>query len=84
MMIRPIGKQMLIKRLPVEIKGSILVAPTKNQPFKAQLLAMGKHVDLDVQIGDTLLVSPWGILQYDLEDEDHLLITEKEILGVVI
>lgn len=83
-MIRPLGKTMLIKKIEEETVGSLIVARSKNAPFKATLLAMGKECTTDAQIGDTLLVAPFGVVQFDQSDEDHLLVTERELLGVVV
>lgn len=83
-MIRPLAKNMLIKKIKEESKSIILVSNPKIGPFKATLISKGKDVELDVEIGDTLLINQFGYVQFDKDDDEHFLVTEREILGVVV
>lgn len=83
-MIRPLAKNMLIKKIKEEKTSLILVSNPKQGPFKATLISKGSQVDLDVEIGDTLLINQFGYVQFDKDDAEHFLVTEREILGVII
>jgi co-chaperonin GroES (HSP10) len=84
-MIRPIGKMMVVKKFKTEEKPQlILVSSPKSEPFHAKLLGKGESVEVKVEVNDILLVSQYGGLQFDKEDQDLYLIGEKEILGVVL
>jgi co-chaperonin GroES (HSP10) len=82
MMIRPVAKSILVKRIPEEKVCLIIVSTTKNKPFKVEVISMGKAVELDVAVGDTILITSG--FQYNENDEEHLLVTEREVIGVVI
>lgn len=83
-MIRPLAKNMLIRKIKEESKSKIIVSSPKMEPYKAILLSKGSQVDLDVEVGDVLLMSQFGAVQFDKSDDEHFLVTEREILGVVI
>ncbi len=75
---------MLIKKIKEEKTSLILVANPKQGPFKATLVSKGSQVDLDVEVGDVLLINQYGFTQFDKDDDEHLLVTEQGILGVII
>ncbi len=75
---------MLVKKIKEEKASLIIVSTSTTGPFKAKLVSKGKLVDLEVEIGDTLLVNQFGAIQFDKEDDEHFLVTDREILGVVI
>ena len=61
----------------------ILTVATKDEPFEVVLVNKGSKVELDMQIGDTLLLVPFAGSKISKKDEEHLLVTERDILGVV-
>ncbi len=83
-MIRPLAKNMLIKKIKEEKSSLILVSNPQKGPFKATLISKGSQVDLDVEVGDILLINQFGFTQFDKDDDEHLLVTEQGILGVVL
>jgi co-chaperonin GroES (HSP10) len=83
-MIRPLAKNMLIKKIKEEKPSLIIVQTSITGPFKAVLISKGNQVDLEVEIGDILLINQFGPVQFDKEDDEHLLITERDVLGVII
>jgi co-chaperonin GroES (HSP10) len=82
-MIRPLAKNMLIKKVKEEKKSILILSTSTTGPFKAILISKGKQVDLDVEIGDILLVNQFGPMQFDKEDDEHFLVTERDILGAI-
>ena len=83
-MIRPLAKNMVIKKINEEKTSVIIISGSITGPFKAVLVSKGSKVELDVEIGDILLVDQFGYIQFDKEDDQHFLITERDVLGVVI
>lgn len=83
-MIRPLSKNMIIKKIKEEKKSILVLSTAPTGPFKASLIAKGKQVDLDVEIGDILLVNQFGPMQFDKEDDEHFLVTDRDILGVIV
>lgn len=75
---------MLIKKIKEEKASLILISNPKSGPFKAILISKGSLVDLDVEVGDTLLINQFGYVQFDKDDDEHFLVTDREILGVII
>lgn len=83
-MIRPVGKLMLVRIVPKPKAGLILTVSTNDEPFEVTLLGKGKGVELDVEVGDILLLAAYAGSRFYKSDEDHLLVTERDVLGVVV
>ena len=83
-MIKAIGKNMVVKRVPSEKKSLILSSVRDDTPFQATVVSKGKLVELEVEVGDVLLIAPYGGTPFDKNDEEHLLMSERDVLGVVI
>lgn len=83
-MLRPIGKNILVKVVPPEKKPVlILTAAANDEPFRATVVGIGSKADLDVCVGDTLLLVPYCGSKISKEDDGFLLISERDIMGVV-
>lgn len=83
-MLRALGYNILVKIKPIEKKSSLIITPqTKDEPFEVILVNKGKKVEIDVKEGDTLLLIPYAGSKISKADEEHLLVTERDILGVV-
>ena len=89
---RPLNEKILLKRLPKEklTSGGIHLAGgfNQNEQLKAivieigkgKLLKNGKRRKPQLNIGDTVLLAP--LAGYEA-GEDHIILVEDEILGVV-
>jgi chaperonin GroES len=94
MKIRPLGDRVLVKRIKEEdkTKGGILIPDTaKEKPQEAKVVAVGKGkmseagklLALDVKAGDRILFGKYSGSEIRLEDEEHLILREDDILGVL-
>ncbi|MGH7856460.1 MAG: co-chaperone GroES [Candidatus Binatia bacterium] len=94
MKIRPLGDRVLIRRVPEEekSKGGIIIPDTaKEKPQEGKVIAVGKgKVDedgkvkpLDVKSGDRILFSKYAGTEIKLDGEEHLILREEDILGVI-
>ena len=94
MKIRPLQDRVIVKRLAEEekTKGGIYIPDTaKEKPQQGKVVAVGKGkvaddgklVKLDVQKGDRILFSKYAGTEVKIEDEDHLIMREDDILGIV-
>ena len=93
MKIRPLHDRVLIKRLNEEekTKGGIIIPDSaKEKPQEGKVIAVGKgrHEDgkvipLDVRAGDRVLFSKYAGNEVKIEGEEHLIIKEDEILGIL-
>ncbi len=91
---RPLADRVLVKRIEEEgkTKGGIIIPDTaKEKPQEGEVVAVGpgtrdedgKHVSLDVKIGDRILFGKWSGTEVKLEGDDLLIMKESDILGVV-
>jgi len=94
MKIIPLRDRVLLKRLGEEerTKGGIIIPDTaKEKPMQGKVVAAGKGeidengklIPLEVKQGDTVLIGKYAGTEIKIEGEDHLIVRENEILGVV-
>jgi chaperonin GroES len=91
--IRPLHDRVLIKRLQEEekTKGGIIIPDSaKEKPQEGKVVAVGrgrledgKVIPLDVKAGDRILFSKYSGNEVKIEGEEHLILKEDEILGVL-
>ncbi len=94
MKIRPLGDRILVKRIKEEDKsrGGIIIPDTaKEKPQEGKVVAVGKGKTMetgkmlapDVKAGDRILFGKYSGSEIRLEDEEHLILREDDILGVL-
>jgi chaperonin GroES len=94
MKIRPLQDRIIVKRIDEEekTKGGIIIPDTaKEKPQEGKVIAVGKgKVDedgkvrpLDVKKGDRVLFSKYSGTEVNIEGDEHLIIREDDVLGVV-
>ena len=94
MKIRPLQDRLLIQRIEEEekTKGGIIIPDTaKEKPQEGKVVAVGKGKvsedgkvqPLDVKKGDRILFSKYAGTEVNIEGEEHLIIREDDVLGVI-
>ena len=95
MKIRPLQDRVIVKRLEDEVektKGGIIIPDTaKEKPQQGKIIAVGKGkvnddgklTPIDVKVGDTILFGKYSGSEIKLNGEEHLIMREEDILGVV-
>ena len=94
MKIRPLQDRILVKRLESEdkTKGGIIIPDTaKEKPQEGKVVAVGKgKVDdegkthpLDVKKGDKILFSKYAGTEVEIGGDEHIIIREDDVLGVI-
>ncbi len=94
MKIRPLQDRILIKRVEEEQKtsGGIIIPDTaKEKPQEGRVVAVGngkvgedgKVRPLDVKKGDRVLFGKYSGSEVNLDGEEHLIIREEDVLGVI-
>jgi len=87
MKIRPLQDRVIVKRLEEAIektKGGIIIPDTaKEKPQHGKVIADGKVTPLDVKVGDTILFGKYSGSEIKIDGEEHLIMREEDILGVV-
>jgi len=91
--IRPLHDRVIIKRVAEEekTKGGIIIPDTaKEKPQEGRVVAVGrgkredgKVVPLDVKAGDKILFGKYSGTEIKLNGEEHLIIREEDILGII-
>jgi len=94
MKIRPLQDRVIVKRLEEEekTKGGIIIPDTaKEKPQEGKVIAVGKGkmtedgklIPLDVKAGDKILFGKYAGTEVKIEGEEHLIMREEDILGVI-
>ena len=95
MKIRPLQDRVLVRRLEEAVektKGGIIIPDTaKEKPQQGKVIAVGKGkvnddgklTPLDVKVGDKILFGKYSGSEIKLDGEEHLIMREEDILGVV-
>jgi len=92
--VKPLGGRVLVKRLDEteKTKGGIIIPDSaKEKPKEGKVVALGtgkldkdgKKIAFNVKVGDRVLFTSYGGTDVTVDDEDYLILSEDEILGVV-
>jgi chaperonin GroES len=94
MKIRPLGDRLLVKRIEEEDKskgGIIIPDSAKEKPQEGKVMAVGKGkmledgkmVPLEVKAGDRILFGKYAGTDVKIEGEEHLIMREDDVLGIM-
>ena len=95
MKIRPLQDRVIVRRLEEAVektKGGIIIPDTaKEKPQQGKVIAVGKGkvnddgklMPVGVKVGDTILFGKYSGSKVELDGEEHLIMREEDILGVV-
>jgi chaperonin GroES len=94
MKIRPLQDRVILKRIPEEekSKGGIIIPDTaKEKPLEGRVVAVGngkllkdgKLRPLGIKPGDHVLFIKYAGNEVRLNDEEHLMLREEDILAVI-
>ena len=94
MKIRPLQDRVIVKRIEEEekSKGGIIIPDTaKEKPQEGKVVAVGKGkvnddgtiTPLDVKVNDRILFGKYSGTEINVDGEEHLIMREDDILGVI-
>lgn len=94
MKLKPIGDRVLVRRIEAKekAKGGIIIPDTaKEKPMEGKVIAVGagktdedgKRVPIEVRVGDRILLGKYAGTEFKLDDKEHVIVREEEILGVL-
>ena len=94
MKFRPLHDRVVVRRIEGEekTKGGIIIPDTaKEKPQEGEVIAVGpgardesgKLVPLDLKAGDRILFGKYSGSEVKIDDEEHLILREDDILGVL-
>lgn len=91
--IRPLHDRVIVKRIEEEekTKGGLIIPDTaKEKPQEGRVVAVGpgkqddgKVVPMGVKAGDKILFGKYSGTEIKLDGEEHLIMKEDDILGVI-
>ena len=92
--LRPLADRVVARPLEREAmtKSGIMLPDTATEkPMRGTVVATGEgrrnekgaRVPLDVQVGDEILFAKYAGTEFKHEDEDYLILNEKDVLAVV-
>jgi len=94
MKIRPLHDRVIVKRIEEEekTKGGIIIPDTaKEKPIEGKVVAVGagklmdngKTQPLEVKKGDRILFGKYAGTDIKIEDAEHLIMREEDIIAIV-
>lgn len=92
--LRPLGDRVVVKPLSREEttkSGIVLPDTAKEKPQRGTVIAVGEgrrdeegeRIPLDVKVGDQVLFAKYAGTEFKLDDEELLILSEKDILAVI-
>jgi chaperonin GroES len=92
--LRPLGDRVVVRpsgREETTKSGIVLPDTAKEKPQRGTIIAVGEgrrdddgnRVPMDVQVGDEVLFARYAGTEFKLDDEEYLILSEKDILATV-
>jgi chaperonin GroES len=94
MKVKPLGDRVLLKRVEAEeeVRGGIIIPDTaKEKPQEAEVVSVGdgkmdedgKRLPMTVKKGDRILIGKYTGQDIKINDEEHTIVREDEILAII-
>ena len=94
MKVKPLYDRLLIKRIEEkeQRKGGIIIPDTaKEKPMEGKVIAVGSgrvlkdgsRVKLEVKVGDRVLFGKYAGQEIKIDDTEHVILKEDEVLGII-
>ena len=94
MKVKPLNDRVLVRRMEAEekVKGGIIIPDTaKEKPMEGKVIAVGagrldddgKRVPMEVKTGDRILFGKYAGTEIKIDDDEHIILREDEILGII-
>ena len=95
MNVRPLGDKILVKRAEAQEKtdsGIYLPESAKDQPKEGKIMALGNgilnketgdYMPFTVKKGDRVIFTSYAGTEIKIDDEEMLILSEDDILGII-
>ena len=94
MKVRPLQDRGLVKRVESETRsaGGIIIPDTaKEKPLEGKVIAVGEgkrlddgsRIAMEVKVGDRVLFGKYAGTEIKVDGEDHMILKESDILGIL-
>ena len=93
--LKPLEDRVVVQPLDAEqttASGLVIPDTAKEKPQEGVVLAVGpgrfdedgeKRIPLDVKVGDRVLIGKYAGTEIKIEDVEHVIVREEEVLGVI-
>ena len=92
--LKPLGDRLVIKpagREEMTASGIVLPDTAKEKPQRGTIIACGEgrrdddgdRIPLDVKVGDQVLFAKYAGTEFKLDDQDLLILAEKDVLAII-
>jgi chaperonin GroES len=92
--VKPLNDRVLVRRMESEqkVKSGIIIPDTaKEKPLEGKVIAVGagrlddngKRISLEVKAGDRVLIGKYIGTEVKIDDVEHVIVREEEILGII-
>jgi chaperonin GroES len=93
MKVQPLYDRILLKRIETkeQKKGEIIIPDSaKEKPMEGKVIAVGsgriekgERIPLEVKVGDTVLFGKYAGTEIKIDDREHVILREDEVLGII-
>ena len=94
MKVKPLGDRLLVKRVEAgeQVRGGIIIPDSaKEKPMEGKVIAVGagkiqkdgSRSDMEVKKGDTILFGKYAGTEIKIDDIEHVILKEDEVLGII-
>lgn len=92
--LQPLGDRVVIKAIEkeeVSVGGIILPDTAKERPQEGEVIAVGpgrvtddgKRLALEIKAGDRVIFSKYAGTEVKIDNEDYLIVTERDVLAKI-
>ena len=94
MKVKPLNDRILLKRIESKEtkRGGIIIPDSaKEKPMEGKVVAVGsgklekdgKRSPLEVKVGDKVLFGKYAGTEIKIDDVEHIIVREDEVLGII-
>jgi chaperonin GroES len=93
MKFKPLYDRILVRRVEEkeQVRGGIIIPDTaKEKPMEGKVIAVGagkveegKRLSMEVKVGDRILFGKYAGTEIKIDDEEHVILREDEVLGIL-
>ena len=94
MKVKPLYDRVLVKRIEAEEQrrgGIIIPDSAKEKPMEGKIIAVGKgrvekdgkRSPMEVKVGNRVLFGKYAGTEIKIDDKEHVILKEDEILGIL-
>jgi chaperonin GroES len=91
--VKPLYDRILVKRIEEkeQKKGSIIIPDTaREKPMEGKVIAVGsgrlekgERIPLEVKVGNMVIFGKYSGTEIKIDDEEHVILKEDEVLGII-